>query len=344
MRTLLTTVALAALSVAGSTRATAQTLINGAGSTFAYPLYSKWTSEYSKVNPAAHFNYQSIGSGGGIAQILARTVDFGATDAPMSDEELGKASAPLLHVPTALGAVVVTYNLPGAPALKLTADTLARIFLGEITTWDDPALAATNPGVALPKTPIAVVHRSDGSGTTYVFTDYLAKVSTTWATKVRAGKSVHWPVGTGAKGNEGVTGTVTQLPGAIGYVELAYAFQNKLPAAALKNKAGSFVAPTIASTTAAAAGAAKNLPADLRVSITDADGAWSYPIAGFTYVLIYKDQTDATRGPLLAKFLRWGNHEGQKFTEPLQYAPLPAAVVKSVDEKLATLTLAGKAL
>jgi phosphate transport system substrate-binding protein len=317
-----------------------QTLINGAGSTFAYPLYSKWTSEYSKIDPSAHFNYQSIGSGGGIAQIIAKTVDFGATDAPMSDAELAKAPG-ILHIPTALGAVVVTYNLPGSPALNLTADTLAKIFLGEITAWNDPAIAASNPGVALSSTPIAVVHRSDGSGTTYVFTDYLAKVSPTWGSKVHVGKAVHWPTGTGAKGNEGVTGQITQLPGSIGYVELAYAFQNKLPVVALQNKAGKFVAPTIASTTAAASGASKALPDDLRVSITNADGAESYPIAAFTYVLVYQAQTDATRGPLLAKFLRWGNHEGQKLTEPLLYAPLPAAVVKRVDDKLTTLTLNG---
>lgn len=330
----------AALLASLSLPARAQTLVNGAGSTFAYPLYSKWTSEYSKIDPAAHFNYQSIGSGGGIAQIIARTVDFGATDAPMTPEELAKAPG-ILHIPTALGAVVITYNLPGNPALKLLPDTLAKIFLGEITKWNDPAIAATNAGVALPATDIAVVHRSDGSGTTYVFTDYLAKISPTWATKVRAGKAVHWPTGTGAKGNEGVTGQITQLPGAIGYVELAYAFQNKLPLAALKNEAGQFVTPSIASTTAAAAGAAANMPADLRVSITDAAGAQSYPIAGFTYALVYQAQTDAARGPLLAKFLRWGNHDGQKFTEALLYAPLPAEVAKRVDEKLASLTLNG---
>lgn len=326
-----------------STPALAQTLINGAGSTFAYPLYSKWTAEYSKLDGSTHFNYQSIGSGGGIAQIIARTIDFGATDAPMSDAELAKAPG-LLHVPTALGAVVVTYNLPGSPALKLLPETVARIFLGEITAWNDPAIAKSNPGLTLPSTPIAVVHRSDGSGTTYVFTDYLAKISPKWASSVRVGKAVHWPAGTGAKGNEGVTGQVVQLPGAIGYIELAYAFQNKLPVAAIQNKAGQFVTPSIASITAAADAASRAMPADLRVSITDADGAGSWPIASFTYVLIYKDQTDASRGPVLTKFLRWGNHDGQKFTEPLLYAPLPPAVVKLVDAKLDTVTLNGKKL
>ncbi len=319
-----------------------QTLINGAGSSFAYPLYSKWTAEYSTIDPSVHFNYQSIGSGGGIAQIIARTIDFGATDAPMSEQEMAKAGSPILHLPTALGAVVITYNLPGSPALKLTPEVVANIFLGKITAWNDPAIAATNPGVTLPSTPIAVVHRSDGSGTTYVFTDYLAKVSPEWAKDVHVGKAVHWPAGTGAKGNEGVTGQVTQLPGAIGYVELAYAFQNKLPVAAIRNRAGDFVSPSVASVTAAAAAASKAMPADMRVSITNADGAASWPISAFTYVLVYREQTDPARGPTLIKFLRWGNHEGQKFCEPLLYAPLPASIVKLVDAKLASVTLNGK--
>ncbi len=318
-----------------------QTLINGAGSSFAYPLYSKWTSEYSTIDPSVHFNYQSIGSGGGIAQIIAKTIDFGATDAPMSDDELKKAPT-LLHLPTALGAVVLTYNLPGAPAIKLTPDVIAKIFLGQITSWNDASIAGINPGVSLPNTPIAVVHRSDGSGTTYVFTDYLSKVSPQWAKDVHTGKAVHWPAGTGAKGNEGVTGQVTQLPGAIGYVELAYAFQNKLPVAAIRNQSGQFVKPSVSSVTAAAAAAAKAMPSDMRVSITNAAGAESWPIAAFKYGLVYRDQTDPSHGKTLVKFLRWGNHEGQKYCEPLLYAPLPASIVKSVDAKLDTITLNGQ--
>jgi len=339
MRRLLA-LAICAISFSASS-ALGQTLINGAGSSFAYPLYSKWTAEYSAIDKSVHFNYQSIGSGGGIAQIIARTIDFGATDAPMSDQELAK-TAPILHLPTALGAVVITYNLPGSPALKLTPEVIADIFLGKITSWNDAAIAAVNPSVALPNTPIAVVHRSDGSGTTYVFTDYLAKVSPTWAKDVHVGKAVHWPAGTGAKGNEGVTGQVTQLPGAIGYVELAYAFQNKIPVAAIRNQSGAFVSPSVASVTAAAAAASKAMPADMRVSITNADGAASWPIAAFTYVLVYREQTDPARGPTLIKFLRWGNHDGQKFCEPLLYAPLPASIVKMVDAKLDSVTLNGK--
>ena len=338
MRRLLA-LAICAVSFSASS-ALGQTLINGAGSSFAYPLYSKWTSEYSSIDKSVHFNYQSIGSGGGIAQIIAKTIDFGATDAPMSDQELAK-TAPILHLPTALGAVVITYNLPGSPALKLTPEVVANIFLGKITSWNDAAIAAVNPSVALPNTPIAVVHRSDGSGTTYVFTDYLAKVSPTWAKDVHVGKAVHWPAGTGAKGNEGVTGQVTQLPGAIGYVELAYAFQNKLPVAAIRNQSGAFVSPSVASVTAAAAADSKAMPADMRVSITNAEGAASWPIAAFTYVLVYREQTDPVRGPTLIKFLRWGNHEGQKFCEPLLYAPLPASIVKLVDAKLDSVTLNG---
>jgi phosphate transport system substrate-binding protein len=319
-----------------------QTLINGAGASFPYPLYSKWTAEYSAIDPAVHFNYQSIGSGGGIAQIIAKTIDFGASDAPMSNEELAKAPAPLLHIPTTMGAVVITYNLPGKPALKLTPEVIAGIFLGKIASWNDAAITAINPGVSLPSTPIAVVHRSDGSGTTYVFTDYLSKISPEWAKDVHTGKAVHWPTGTGAKGNEGVTGQVTQLPGAIGYVELAYAFQNKLPVATLRNKAGDWVSPSVASVTAAASAASKAMPGDLRVSITDADGAGSWPISAFTYLLIYKEQTDPSKGPVLIKFLRWAIHQGQKYCEPLQYAPLPASVVKLDDAKLDSVTLNGQ--
>src|SRR5438876_11703962 len=245
----------------------AQTLINGAGATFPYPIYSKWFDEYAKIDPEVRFNYQSIGSGGGIKQISSRTVDFGASDGPMTDEQLKQAPAELLHIPTVLGAVVATYNLPGDPKLRFTPELLADIFLGKVTSWNDPKIAAANPGVTLPGTPILVVHRSDGSGTTYIWVDYLSKVSKEWETKVGRGTSAKWPVGLGGKGNEGMAGQVKNTPGAIGYVELAYAAKNRLPAAPVRNAAGKFVAPTIASAAAAAAAAASHLPADLRVSL-----------------------------------------------------------------------------
>jgi phosphate transport system substrate-binding protein len=331
------------LAAFGAAPASAQTLINGAGSTFIYPLASKMFNDYAAIDASVRFNYQSIGSGAGIRQITDRTVDFGASDATLTDEQLAKAPG-LLHLPAILGAVAVAYNLPDKPQLRLTSAALARIYLGEITSWNDPAIAASNPGVALPATPIAVVHRSDGSGTTAIFTDYLAKVSSSWASTVRHGTAVRWPVGVGGKGNEGVAGQLTQLPGAIGYVELAYALQNHLAVAALQNKAGEFVMPSIASTTAAAAGFAGSLPDDLRMSLTDSPGAGAYPIAGFTYLLVYREQTDAVKGPALAKFLWWECHAGQALGPPLDYAPLPDAVVKRVEAKLHLLTLDGKTL
>src|SRR5438128_5069735 len=259
----------------------AQMLMNGAGATFPYPIYSKWFDEYTRVDRGARFNYQSIGSGGGIRQITARTVDFGASDGPMTDDQLKRAPGDLLHIPTVLGAVVATYNLPGAPKLRFTPDALAEIFLGKITKWNDAKIAAANPGVALPDQAILVVHRSDGSGTTYIWVDYLAKVSKAWEQKVGVGTSVNWPVGLGGKGNEGVAGQVKNTPGALGYVELAYAVQNKLPVGVVRNAAGKFVEPSIESTTAAAA-AAKDMPADFRVSITNPAGDDAYPIASFT--------------------------------------------------------------
>src|SRR5438876_9416261 len=240
--------------------AAAQMLMNGAGATFPYPIYSKWFDEYAKVDPSVRFNYQSIGSGGGIRQITARTVDFGASDGPMNDDQLRKAPGDLLHIPTVLGAVVATYNLPGDPKLRFTPELLADIFLGKVTSWNDPKIATVNPGVTLPRTPILVVHRSDGSGTTYIWVDYLSKVSKEWETKVGRGTSVKWPVGLGGKGNEGVAGQVKNTPGAIGYVELAYATKNRLPAAPVRNASGKFIEPSIESTTAAAAGAAKSMP------------------------------------------------------------------------------------
>ena len=313
-------------------------LITGAGATFPFPLYSKWFSYYNKKNPNLRFNYQSIGSGGVIKQITEKTVDFGASDAPLSEEELAKAPG-VLHIPTVLGAVVVTYNA-SIDGLKLTPATLSGIFMGKITKWNDPALAKDNPGAKLPDTAVTVAHRSDGSGTTYVFTDYLAKVSPEWKSTVGAGKSVKWPVGLGAKGNEGVTGLVKGTPGAIGYVELAYANQNKLPTAALKNHDGAFVKPSLEATSEAAAGV--EMPDDFRVSITNASGKSAYPIAAFTYLLVYKDQGDKAKGEALINFLWWAVHDGQTAAAPLDYAPLPKAVVTKVDKKLQAMTVQGK--
>ncbi|MBS2028116.1 MAG: phosphate ABC transporter substrate-binding protein PstS [Deltaproteobacteria bacterium] len=318
----------------------ADTLITGAGSTFVYPIASKWFSDYNKLHPAEKFNYQSIGSGGGVKQITEKTVDFGASDAPMTDAELAKAGAPIVQLPVTLGAVVVAFNVPGVTALNLSPKTLGGIFLGTITKWNDPAIAAENAGVKLPDMAIAVAHRSDGSGTTAIFTDYLAKVSPEWKAKVGAGKSVKWPVGLGGKGNEGVTGLVKQAPGGIGYVELAYANQNKLAMAAIQNQEGAFVKPSIESTSAAGAGV--QMPNDFRVSITNPAGKASYPISGFTWILVYKDQTDATKGPAIVKFLWWAIHDGQKVAPALDYAPLPEPVVKKVEAALKTITVQGK--
>ncbi len=314
-------------------------LINGAGATFPFPLYSKWFHAYHQANPNRQFNYQSIGSGGGIQQVTNGTVDFGASDAPMTDQELAKAPD-VVHIPTVLGAVVVVYNLPNAPALKLSAATLAKIFLGAISKWNDPAIAAENPGSSLPDGDIAVIHRSDGSGTTAIFTDYLAKTSPEWKERVGQGKSVKWPAGLGAKGNEGVTGMVKGTPGAVGYVELAYAAQNKLPVASLKNREGSFVAPTIESTSAAAGGV--SLPDDLRVSITDAPGKNAYPIASFTYLLVRRDQKDPAKGEALVRFLWWALHEGQSMAAPLDYAPVPKEALTRIEAKIRSLTVQGK--
>ncbi|MEZ4220251.1 MAG: phosphate ABC transporter substrate-binding protein PstS [Polyangiaceae bacterium] len=317
--------------------------LNGAGATFPYPLYSKWMSEYNAKNPNIRINYQSIGSGGGIRQITARTVDFGATDAPMTEDEVKKAPAKLIHIPTTMGAVVVTYNLEGVSApLKLVPDVLADMYLGKISKWNDPRVVADNPGVTLPDKNISVVYRSDGSGTTAVFTEYLAKVSPTFKQDVGVGKSVKWPAGLGAKGNEGVTGQVKTTPGALGYVELAYALQNKMPTAALKNKAGEFVTASIPAITKAGAGA--EMPDDLYVSITDSAGAGAYPISAYTYLLVYEDGADAVKSKALAEFLWWAIHDGQSHAEALHYAPLPDPVMKKVEARLKTLKAGGKAL
>jgi phosphate transport system substrate-binding protein len=324
--------------------AAGQLLMNGAGATFPYPLYSKWFDEYTKVDPAVRFNYQSIGSGGGIRQISERTVDFGASDGPMTDEQLKKAPGELFHIPTVLGAVAATYSLPGAPRLQFTGDVLADIFLGRITRWDDGRIKALNAGVSLPGQPIVVVHRSDGSGTTYIWVDYLSKVSAEWQQRVGRGTSVNWPVGLGGKGNEGVAGQVKNTPGALGYVELAYAITNKLPVASVKNAAGRFIEPSIETTTAAAAGAAADMPADFRVSLTNAPGENAYPIASFTWLLVYREQPNEAKGRALVKFLWWATHEGQRFPASLLYAPLPAPVVAKIEARIRQITFAGKPL
>ncbi len=314
--------------------------LTGAGATFPYPLYSKWFDTYAQKT-GTKINYQSIGSGGGIRQLSEQTVDFGATDAPMTDEEMAKAKGgAILHFPTALGAVAVTYNLPEVTQpLKLNGDVLAAIFQGQIKKWNDPRLAALNPGAQLPATDILVVHRSDGSGTSFVFTDYLSAVSPAWATKPGKGKEVQWPTGLGAKGNEGVSGQVKQTPGAIGYVELAYANQNKLPTAQLKNAAGEYVAPSVASVTAAAGGAASRLPAntDYRVSIVNAPGKGAYPISSFTWIIAYRKQPDAAKGKKLADFLHWALSEGQGMEAALDYAPLPESMRTSLATRIDSL-------
>ena len=314
--------------------ASGQMTINGAGATFPYPIYSKWFDEYAKVDPSVRFNYQSIGSGGGQKQILAQTVDFGASDGPMSDDNLAKAPGKILHIPTVAGADVVAYNLPGDPALKLDAETIAGIFLGNVKKWNDAKITASNPGVSLPDQEIVVVHRSDGSGTTYIWTDYLSKVSVEWKQKVGTNTSVNWPTGIGGKGNEGVAGQIKQTPGALGYVELIYAIQNKMPYADVKNSAGAFVKATIESVTAAMATA--QIPDDFRFSMTNAAGQDSYPIAGSTWLLVYEQQKGAAKGKKLVEFLKWALTKGEAMAKELSYAPLPDAlrdrVLKRVDE------------
>src|ERR1700752_1879483 len=321
-------------SAAFAVGAQAQMTINGAGATFPYPIYSKWFDDYVKVDPSVRFNYQSIGSGGGQKQILAQTVDFGASDGPMSDDNLAKAPGKLLHIPTVAGADVVAYNLPGNPALKLDADTIAGIFLGEIKKWNDSKLTALNPAANLPDQEIVVVHRSDGSGTTYIFTDYLSKISPEWKSKVGNNTSVNWPAGIGGKGNEGVSGQVKQTPGAIGYVELIYAIQNKMPYADVKNSSGEFVKPTLDSVTAALSTA--NIPDDFRFSMTNAPGKDAYPIAGATWLLVYQQQKDATKGKKLVDFLKWAETKGEQMAKDLDYAPLPDSlqdrILKRIDE------------
>ena len=328
-------------SVAGSLMAQD---LNGAGATFPYPIYSKWFSDYATAT-GVKINYQSIGSGGGIRQLTEGTVDFGASDAPMSDTEMAKMKSPVLHFPTVLGAVVITYNIPGlTKAIRLTGPVVADIFAGRITKWNDARIASLNAGLKLPSTDILVVHRSDGSGTTYIFSDYLSNVSPAWAQSPGKGKELAWPVGVGGKGNEGVAGQVKQLPGAIGYVELAYAKQNSLPFADLQNASGEFVTPTIESVTTAAAAAASKLPAntDYRLSIVNAAGKGAYPISSFTFLLVHQTQPDATKGKKLVDFLRWYLRNGEKSAASLDYAPLPASMIAQLEKRLNTIQVASR--
>lgn len=328
----LTGIVLAVLGFACVVLADSSLSLTGAGATFPYPMYSKWFSEYHKKDPNIQINYQSIGSGGGIRQVTEGTVDFGASDGPMTDEQLkayqDKHGFPVLHFPTVLGGVVPTYNIPGVNAeLKFTSEAFAGIYLGKITKWNDPAITGSNSGVSLPGDDIVVVHRSDGSGTTYIWTDYLSKVSSEWKDKVGKNTSVNWPVGLGGKGNEGVSGLVKQTPNSIGYVELIYAIQNSMPYGSVKNSSGAFIKADLASVTAAAAGAAKNMPADFRVSITDAPGKTAYPIASFTWLLIPSKIPDAGKLAAVKGFVKWMLADGQNYAEALSYAKLPKEVV-----------------
>jgi len=319
--------------------------LQGAGATFPNPLYQKWLSEYSKQHPELKIEYQSIGSGAGIKQLKEQTIDYGASDAPMTDADIKSAPGEIVHVPTVLGAVVITYNLQGiTQPLRFSPEVIADIFLGKIKKWNDPKITADNPGVTLPASDITVVHRAEGSGTSAVFTDYLSKVSAEWKEKVGAGTSPSWPIGMGGKGNEGVTGQVKSTPNTIGYVELAYAVQNKLPVGQVKNASGNFITPSIDTVTAAAAASAANMPDDLRVSITNAAGPDAYPISSYTYVLLYKNQKDAAKGKALVNFLWWGIHDGESFAKDLQYAPLPADIVKRAEAKINSVTANGAAL
>ncbi len=341
---LLTLSAGAVVACGGGERATVQ--LTGAGATFPYPIYSKWFDAF--YNATGHqVNYQSVGSGAGVKQFSEGTVDFGATDGPMTDAEIAAVNGAVIHIPTVLGADVVTWNLPtlGATQLKFDGAVLADIFLGKVKKWDDPRLVALNPGVALPDRDILVVHRSDGSGTTYIWTDYLSTVSPEWSEKVGRGKSVNWPTGLGGKGNEGVTQQVKQLEGAIGYVELVYAIANGLPYGAIRNKAGNFVSPTLESVTAAAAGVDLPADTDFRVSIVDAAGADAYPVSSFTWLLVRPDIADAAKARAMREFMDWmTGSEAAKMAADLHYSPLPASVAALVKAKVATITSGGAAI
>jgi phosphate transport system substrate-binding protein len=335
--------ALAVLTLAAP--AAAQVKLNGAGATFPYIIYQDWMITYNKAHPDVQLNYQSIGSGGGIRQFSDGTVDFGASDAPMKDSAIAAINGNVLHIPTVLGGDVPTYNLASVKAtLRFTPDLLADIFLGKVTKWSDARIAAANPGVTLPNEDIVVVHRADGSGTSFIWTDYLSKVSPEWEQKVGRGTSVNWPVGLGGKGNEGVTATVQQTPGAIGYVELGYAMANKLPAGLVRNKAGKFITPSLETITAAAAGAMKTMDpgTDFRVSITNPDGENAYPIASFTWFLLHKQYSDVAKAGALVKFVWWAETEGQPRAAPLGYAPLPQQLRPWIEARLKSITADGR--
>lgn len=331
-----TSIALAGILLAGSSLVSAQA-INGAGATFPYPIYGKWFEEFRQKNPSIEINYQSKGSGAGIAQLTAGTVDFGASDMPMKDEQIAALKVKALHFPTVLGGVVPTFNLPGVADLKFSSEVIAGIYLGKITKWNDPKIAKANPGVKLPATDVIVVHRADGSGTTFVFTDYLSKVSPEWKAGPGSNTSIKWPVGVGQQGNEGVAGMVKQTPGAVGYVELIYALQNKMGYGSVQNAAGVYLKADLDTVTAAAAGAAKNMPADFRVSITNAPGKNAYPIASFTWLLIPTEIPDAQKRGALVNFLKWMLVDGQKDCAALGYAPLPKQVVAQEQKQIAMI-------
>jgi len=326
-----------ALAVATSASLVAQQ-INGAGATFPAPIYTKWFAEYNKLHKDVQINYQPLGSGAGIQQVTAKTVFFGASDMPMTDQQLAAAPSKLLHFPTVLGGVVPIYNIPGVTQeLKFTGPLLADIYLGKITKWDDPQIAKVNQGVTLPKTDIAVVHRSEGSGTTFIWCDFLSKVSPDFKSRVGANTSVNWPTGVGQKGNDGVTGQVKQTPGAIGYVELIYALQNKIPFGSVQNASGKFLLASFDTVTAAAAAAAQTMPADFRVSITNAPGADAYPISSFTWILLYQESPDKAQGKSMVEFMKWALTDGEKLAKDLGYAPLPKNVADKVLAQLATV-------
>jgi phosphate transport system substrate-binding protein len=338
-------VAVGGLLLAGSVGAQDAVRLTGAGATFPYPIYSKWMGEYHTLHPNIEINYQSIGSGGGIRQFTDHTVDFGASDGPMTDAQIQAVNGDVLHFPTVLGSVVPTYNVPGVTApLRFTGEVLAGIWLGQITKWNDSRLTAINPGVQLPDQDIVVAHRSDGSGTTYIWTDYLSKVSPDWSQRVGKGTSVSWPVGLGGQGNPGVANIVKQTPGAIGYVELIYAIQNSIGYGLVRNKAGNFIQASLATTTNAATGAVASLDpnTDFRISITDAEGAQVYPIASFTWLLLPKQMTDAAKARALLEFVWWALHGGQQYNEALAYARLPARVVQLEEQRLKTITVNGR--
>jgi phosphate transport system substrate-binding protein len=318
--------------------------LNGAGATFPFPLYSKWSEIYA-AERGVQINYQSIGSGGGIRQFITKTVDFGAIDGPMTDEQIAQAGGRVLHMPMVAGAVVLVYNVPGVgAALDLSPDVIADIFLGKVTKWNDPRIAQDNSTVPLPSVDIVVVHRSDGSGTSAIWTNYLRKVSPDWKQRVGEGTSVNWPTGLGGKGNEGVAGLVKQTPNSLGYVELAYALTNKMNFANVRNKAGQFVRPSLSSTTKAMEGALGSIPEDYRVFFTNPDGRDAYPVAGFTWILIYGDQPDPVKGKAMVDFLWWATHDGQKYAPTLLYAPLPKILVTRIERTLKTVTSRGAAL